>query len=82
LDLHHGDQTHSYLQLRGLASESQICQQEGVQYATEISLSGCNRVMKTSPITLVEVLLELLPLHVMPEAEALAEIHTLVCNQQ
>ena len=79
MDLHHGDQTHSYLQLRGLASESQICQQEGVQYATEISLSGCNRVMKTSPITLVEFLLGL---HVMPEAEALAEIHTLVCNQQ
>jgi hypothetical protein len=82
LDLHHGDQTHSHLQLHGLASESQICQQEEVQYATEICLSGCNRVMKTSPITLVEVLLGLLPLHVMLEAEALAGIHTLMCNQQ
>jgi len=65
-----------------LASESQICQQEGVQYATEISLSGCNRVMKTTPVAPVEVLLGLPPLHVMPEAEALAGIYTLVCNQQ
>jgi len=76
MDLHHDDQTCSYLRFRGLASESQICQQERVQYATEISLSGCNRVMKTTPVAPVEVLLGLPPLHVMPEAEALAGTYT------
>lgn len=81
MDLHHDDQTCSYLWLRGLVSESQIRQWEGVQYATEIRLSGYNRVMKTTPTAPVEVLLGLPPLHVMPEAEALAEIYTLVCNQ-
>jgi len=37
--------------------------------------------MKTTPTAPVEVLLGLPLLHVMPEAEALAGIYTLLCNQ-
>jgi len=76
LDLHHGDQTHIDLQLHGLVDEVLTqCPQDRAHKVTETAHLAITGVMKMTPTVVLEVVLELSPLHVMTDMEAQAGIY-------
>lgn len=83
MDLHHGDQTHIDLQLHGLVAEVLIqCPQDRAHKVTETACLAITGVMKMTPTVVLEVILELPPLHVITDMEAQVGIYKRMCNQQ
>lgn len=82
MDLHHGDQTHIDLQFHGLVAEVLMqCPQDRAHKVTETTCLAITRVIKMTPTVVLEVVLELPPLHVMNDMEVQVGIYTQKCNQ-
>jgi hypothetical protein len=58
------------------------CPQDRLQKVTETTCLAIIEVMKMTPTVVLEVVLELPPLHVMTDMEAQAGIYKQMCNQQ
>jgi len=81
LDLHHGDQTHTDLQLHGLMAEVLMqCPQDRAHKVTETACLAITGVMKMTPTVVLEVVLERPPLHVMNDMETQVGIYKQKCN--
>jgi len=82
-DLHHGAQTHNDLQVHSLVAEILMqCPQDRAHKVTETACLAITGVMKMTPTVVLEVVLELPPLHVMTDMEAQAGMYKQTCNQQ
>jgi len=83
LDLHHGNQTHFDLWLRGLVARVRyIVSRMELNKLQRLACLAITGTMRTTQTAAMEVLLGLPPLHVIIEVEAKAAIYRLMCNHQ